>query len=63
MQMDADTEQLKLSNSQERVKCFIPMNKVGKPIDVAKMVYFLASDKYISGAVIRIDGGLGGDDG
>ena len=33
---------------------------VGKPIDVAKVVYFLATDEasYISGENITVDGGI-----
>ena len=36
-----------------------PMQRVGRPDDIAEMVYFLSSDKasYISGAVIPVDGG------
>ena len=38
----------------------IPLKKMGKPENVAKMVAFLASEggDYITGEVIRIDGGL-----
>ena len=38
----------------------IPLGRVGLPEDVAEMAAFLASDKanYITGEVIRIDGGL-----
>ncbi len=59
-------EDLQLDESQEKIKCFVPMKDAGQPIDVAEMVYFLASDKarYITGDVIRVDGGLvTGDDG
>ncbi len=66
IETDMTKEQMKLSSSQEKVRCFIPMGEAGQPIDVAEMVYFLASDraKYITGDVIRIDGGLvAGDDG
>ncbi len=65
IETDMTKDQLEMSSSQERVKCFIPMNRPGKPIDVAEMAYFLASDKsrYITGDIIRIDGGLGGDAG
>lgn len=36
-----------------------PISRVGKPIDVAKVVYFLATDEasYISGENITVDGG------
>lgn len=37
----------------------IPIGRVGKPVDVANAVVFLASDKssYICGACLRVDGG------
>lgn len=45
----------------EQILQLIPMNEMGQPEDVADLVAFLASDeaKYITGQVIRIDGGLG----
>ena len=38
----------------------IPCGRIGKPIDVAKAVVFLASDdsEYIQGQVIAVDGGM-----
>lgn len=38
----------------------LPMKRMGEPDEVAELVLFLASDKsnYITGEVIRIDGGL-----
>lgn len=38
----------------------IPLNKLGKPEDVANLVAFLASDEaaYITGQVINVDGGM-----
>lgn len=41
-------------------KKYIPMQRIGKPEEVADLVSFLASDKaaYITGQVIAIDGGL-----
>ncbi|MGQ9504118.1 MAG: 3-oxoacyl-ACP reductase family protein [Thermogutta sp.] len=43
-----------------KIKEIIPMRRIGKPEEVAKLVAFLASDDaaYITGEVIRIDGGL-----
>ena len=51
------TENLSENN---QLKDFIPMKKFGTPQDVAKLALFLASDQsdYITGEVIRIDGGL-----
>ena len=37
-----------------------PLGRVGQPIDIANAALFLASDEasYITGQVIRVDGGL-----
>lgn len=51
------TENLSENNT---LKDFIPMKRFGTPEDIAKLALFLASDQsdYITGEVIRIDGGL-----
>ena len=51
------TENLAENN---QLKDHIPMKKFGTPEDVAKLALFLASEQsdYITGEVIRIDGGL-----
>ena len=51
------TENLSENNA---LKDHIPMKRFGTPEDVAKLALFLASDQsdYITGEVIRIDGGL-----
>lgn len=45
---------------QEELKKLVPMNRFGKPEEVAALVAFLCSDKasYITGEVISINGGL-----
>lgn len=45
---------------KEALLQLIPMKKAGKPEDIAELAVFLASEKagYITGEVIRIDGGL-----
>ncbi len=45
---------------QEKVKSKIPMGRFGKPKEVARVVAFLASQdaEYITGEVIRINGGF-----
>jgi len=42
------------------VKVLCPMERVGNPEEVAALVHFLASEdsRYISGAIINIDGGI-----
>ena len=44
---------------RDRAKIDTPLKRVGKPIDVAKGVVFLASSdaNFITGMNIRIDGG------
>ena len=44
-------------NDIEVVKSEIPMNKLGKPEDIAKCVSWLVEDKYTTGQVISINGG------
>ena len=53
------TEKIPEEMMQSIIK-LIPLGEVGQPYDVAKAVRFLASEdaRYISGTVLRIDGGL-----
>lgn len=44
----------------DRIKDFIPMKRIGSPMEIAQVVAFLASDEssYMTGQVLRVDGGL-----
>jgi len=46
--------------ASQRLLSQIPMNRPGKPEDVANIVLFLVSDlaKYVTGQVINVDGGM-----
>lgn len=54
------TEMSKGAFDVETIKKIVPMQRAGKPEEVANLVAFLASDKsaYISGQVISINGGM-----
>ena len=49
-----------LGAAKETMAAMIPMGRIGQPSDVAGVVAFLASDqaRYITGAVLCVDGGL-----
>lgn len=57
-----DTDMTKVLNpkAQEAMLSAVPMKRAGTPEDVADLALFLAGDgaKYITGEVIRVDGGL-----
>ncbi|MBD3425864.1 MAG: 3-oxoacyl-[acyl-carrier-protein] reductase [Candidatus Omnitrophica bacterium] len=51
----------KLSDdSKEKLLTLIPLNRMGSPLDVAKLALFLASEdsSYITGQVFQVDGGM-----
>lgn len=54
------TEMIEGAFDAETIKKIVPMQRAGKPEEVADLVAFLASDKsaYISGQVISINGGM-----
>lgn len=54
-----DTDMNKNLNESEinQIKNEIPLEKLGKPEDVAKVVKWLAESEYVTGEVIRVDGG------
>ncbi len=41
----------------EEIKKEVPLNKIGKPRDIAKCVKWLMEDEYTTGQVIEINGG------
>ena len=42
----------------DKLKTMIPLGRTGKPEDVAEAVVFLACAEYITGVVLRVDGGI-----
>ena len=49
------------NNRKKMIQMMIPLGKFGKPEDIANVASFLCSNgaRYITGQVIRVDGGLG----
>lgn len=58
--IDTDMTEFLDENSRKSLLSQIPLDKIGKTIDVANTVCFLASDKasYITGQCISVDGGM-----
>jgi 3-oxoacyl-[acyl-carrier protein] reductase len=58
--IDTDMTRKMSPQALERAAAAIPMRRLGRPQDVAHLAVFLAGDfaQYITGEVIRVDGGL-----
>jgi 3-oxoacyl-[acyl-carrier protein] reductase len=59
--IDTDMTARLTAEQQAAIAKKIPLGRVGSPLDVAWAAVFLASDRaaYVTGEVLRIDGGLG----
>lgn len=58
--IDTDMTRVLSDDAKKQLAASIPMGKIGSPLDVAKLVLFLAGEgsDYITGQVISVDGGL-----
>jgi len=48
------------SDELNELKMQTPLNRIGKPFDVANLIYFLCSEEadFITGQVVSVDGGF-----
>ena len=58
--IETDMSEVVRGLAGDELKNIIPLRRVGQPEEIAKVVTFLASDdaSYITGQVLRVDGGL-----
>ena len=58
--IETDMSQVVRGIAGEQIKKAIPLKRIGKPEEIAAVVAFLASDEaaYLTGQVLRVDGGL-----
>lgn len=55
--IDTDMNRNLTNEELEQIKEQIPLNKIGKAIDIAKCVKWLVEDEYTTGQIISINGG------
>ena len=55
--IDTDMNKNLITKELEQIKEEIPLNKIGKAIDIAKCVKWLIEDEYTTGQIISINGG------
>jgi 3-oxoacyl-[acyl-carrier protein] reductase len=58
--IETDMSQVVRGIAGAEIKKIIPLKRIGKPEEIARVVAFLASDdaSYLTGQVLRVDGGL-----
>ena len=55
--IDTDMNKNLTTEELEQIKEQIPLNKIGKAIDIAKCIKWLVEDEYTTGQIISINGG------
>lgn len=54
---DDDSDQAIEHTEQQRIKHSIPLERIGKPEDIAQAVLYLCQADYVTGQILAIDGG------
>lgn len=54
---DADSDQALNDDEQKNILSSIPMQRIGRPDEIAHSVLYLAQASYVTGEIITIDGG------
>ena len=58
--IETDMSQVVRGIAGDQIKKMIPLKRIGSPEEIASVAAFLASDdaSYLTGQVLRVDGGL-----
>ena len=56
--IDTDMTRALGEENAEKLRAMIPLGRTGRPEEVAEAVAFLACSEYITGEVLRVDGGI-----
>ena len=58
--IDTDMSEAVRNKAGDMIKKIIPMRRIGKPEDIARVAVFLASEEssYVTGQILTVDGGL-----
>ena len=58
--IETDMSQVVRGIAGDQIKKMIPLKRIGRPEEIASVAAFLASDEaaYLTGQVVRVDGGL-----
>jgi 3-oxoacyl-[acyl-carrier protein] reductase len=56
--IETDMTEVLSDKAKEQILSSIPLKRMGKPEEVASLAVFLAENRYITGQVVSVDGGM-----